>query len=65
MRFAVGGKERTQEVGVEITPEALAAKLVRDRIFYEETGGGVTFSGGEAVPEFSEYWTASLIKLRY
>ena len=48
MRFAVGGKERTQEVGVEITPEALAAKLVRDRIFYEETGGGVTFSGGEA-----------------
>ena len=48
MRFSLGGEERQQEVGYEIESQALAEKLARDRMFYEETGGGVTFSGGEA-----------------
>jgi pyruvate formate lyase activating enzyme len=41
-------------VGYRTTVEALVALLERDRIFYDESGGGVTFSGGEPLmqPEF-------------
>ena len=31
----------------EITPEDLVRQIVKDRPFYEKSGGGVTFSGGE------------------
>ncbi len=34
-------------VGREVTVEGLADELERDRPFYEESGGGVTLSGGE------------------
>ena len=37
-------EERGQEIGVEM----LRRKLNRDIIFYRSSGGGVTFSGGEA-----------------
>jgi pyruvate formate lyase activating enzyme len=36
-----------QAVGRTVTPEALVAELLHDRIFFDESGGGVTFSGGE------------------
>ena len=36
-----------EEVGREWTVEALAARLLRDRELYENSGGGVTLSGGE------------------
>ncbi|MBN2174785.1 MAG: glycyl-radical enzyme activating protein [Bacteroidales bacterium] len=41
-------------IGQSITPEKLLKILLKDRVFYEESGGGVTFSGGEplAQPEF-------------
>ena len=41
--------------GRTMTAEAVAAELVRDRIFYEESGGGITLSGGEplAQPDFA------------
>jgi pyruvate formate lyase activating enzyme len=41
--------------GETMTAEAVAAQLARDRIFYEESGGGITLSGGEplAQPEFA------------
>ncbi|MBN2161307.1 MAG: glycyl-radical enzyme activating protein [Pontiellaceae bacterium] len=37
------------------TSEAVAEELIRDRIFYEESGGGITLSGGEplAQPDFA------------
>jgi pyruvate formate lyase activating enzyme len=40
--------------GRETTVEEVMAEVLRDRVFYEESGGGVTFSGGEplAQPEF-------------
>lgn len=40
----------------EYTPEELVAVLVRDRVFYESSGGGITLSGGDpfAQPDFSE-----------
>ena len=37
----------TREYGYRIEEEKVIAEVVRDRIFYEESGGGVTFSGGE------------------
>jgi len=42
--------------GRETAVDALIQEVLRDRVFYEESGGGVTFSGGEplAQPEFLE-----------
>ena len=34
-------------IGADWTPEALAAEILKDRIFFDYSGGGVTFSGGE------------------
>ncbi|MEW5870437.1 MAG: glycyl-radical enzyme activating protein [Chloroflexota bacterium] len=34
-------------IGVTWTPQALLAELLKDQVFYETSGGGVTFSGGE------------------
>lgn len=34
-------------VGRTMSPDVLMAEIERDRIFYDESGGGVTFSGGE------------------
>ncbi len=41
-------------LGRSVDTAELLAELERDRVFYEESGGGVTFSGGEplAQPEF-------------
>jgi pyruvate formate lyase activating enzyme len=36
-----------QAVGQELSSSALLQTLLRDRIFFDESGGGVTFSGGE------------------
>jgi len=43
-----------QLAGRETTVDAVIEEVLRDRVFYEESGGGVTFSGGEplAQPEF-------------
>lgn len=42
------------EVGKEISIEELITEVMKDRVFYEESNGGVTFSGGEPLmqPEF-------------
>lgn len=37
-----------RRIGTAYTPEALAEVLLRDRHFYQHSGGGVTLSGGEA-----------------
>ncbi len=36
-----------RRAGEWIAPDRLASLLTRDRVFFEATGGGVTFSGGE------------------
>ncbi|MDR3188013.1 MAG: glycyl-radical enzyme activating protein [Prevotellaceae bacterium] len=45
----VGDKTFTESeaVGYEITSQNLMSELRKERIFMEESGGGVTFSGGE------------------
>ena len=36
-----------ETIGCEVTTERVMAEIVRDEIFYDESGGGATFSGGE------------------
>lgn len=42
--------------GEEMSVDELLTKIERDRVFYEESGGGVTLSGGEPLqqPRFAE-----------
>ncbi len=47
--------------GEEIEPEAAAERLLEDRAFFESSGGGVTFSGGE--PLLQAGFLAEVIKL--
>jgi pyruvate formate lyase activating enzyme len=35
-------------VGEIVTAEELTSRLMRDKVFYDQSGGGVTYSGGEA-----------------
>ena len=41
-------------VGEEVTVDWVIKEIEKDRIFYDQSGGGVTFSGGEPLmqPEF-------------
>jgi pyruvate formate lyase activating enzyme len=45
-----------EALGKTVTVEELLAELLKDRTFYENSGGGVTLSGGEPTmqPDFSE-----------
>lgn len=46
--------EARRTCGKEYTMEALMAEILTDKLFYDTSGGGVTFSGGECMlyPEF-------------
>ena len=52
----LNGKTSTYEetVGKWLSPEEVLAVVEKDRIFYDESGGGITFSGGEPLmqPDF-------------
>ncbi|MPN04040.1 Benzylsuccinate synthase activating enzyme [bioreactor metagenome] len=49
--------------GQDYTPEQLAAKLLRDKTFYDVSGGGVTFSGGEPALQYQfVHETVKLLK---
>jgi len=50
-------------VGESVEASELAQKLLRDRLFYEKSNGGVTFSGGEPMLQSSFIEeTAKLLK---
>ena len=51
------GSGRT--VGYSLSPENLLSIIIRDRVFYDHSGGGVTFSGGEPLFQ-SEFLTEML-----
>lgn len=40
-----------QAVGRRVMPEALVEELLHDRVFFDDSGGGVTFSGGEPLAQ--------------
>lgn len=47
------------EIGKEISVDELMTEIVKDRVFYEESAGGVTFSGGEPLMQ-AEFLTELL-----
>ncbi len=47
-------------IGRERTVEDVAAEVLRDRVFYEKSGGGVTLSGGE--PAMQADFSAALME---
>ena len=55
-RRYVGDPGSEGMVGYEVTVEELVREIEKDRIFYDQSGGGVTASGGEPFmqPEFLE-----------
>lgn len=44
-------EEVSSLIGEEVTVEALMGEILKDRIYYEESSGGVTFSGGEPLAQ--------------
>ena len=50
-------------VGRRMSVDELLEELLKDRIFYEDSGGGVTFSGGEPLRQ-AEFLKAMLIACR-
>ena len=53
-----------ETVGREYTVKALVKELMKDQIFYEDSGGGVTLSGGEAMMMDMEYLLAVAKELK-
>ena len=51
-------------VGKEYTVDALVREIQKDEIFYEESGGGVTLSGGEVMLSDISYLEALCKKLK-
>jgi len=49
-----------QMIGRRTTVEEVMAEVLKDRIFYEDSGGGVTFSGGE--PLFQAQFLRGLLE---
>lgn len=54
-RTVLDGKSYATDetVGREITVDELMLEILKDRVFMEESGGGVTFSGGEPLMQAS------------
>lgn len=59
----LGGKEFREErtVGYGIEAEELLTEIRKDQVFFEESGGGVTFSGGE--PMLQAAFLLEMLKL--
>ena len=50
-------------VGREVTVHEALEEIERDRVFFEESGGGITFSGGEPLMQF-DFVQALLTKVK-
>ena len=50
-----------EKIGVEMSADQIVAKIVRDKPFYENSGGGVTISGGE--PTFQKEFLIELLRM--
>lgn len=52
---------KPETTGYRIKPSDLIREIIRDRIYFEESGGGVTFSGGE--PLFQPDFLSAVLEL--
>jgi len=50
-----------ERIGEAITANELVDKLLRDKVFYDQSNGGVTFSGGDAVLQADFFHEVALI----
>lgn len=52
--MTVEGKKKT--VGYDVTVEEVLEEVIKDRVYYRRSGGGITLSGGESLcqPDFAE-----------
>jgi pyruvate formate lyase activating enzyme len=57
---AVCYADARERVGTEMTAEQVLAEVAKDAAFYEESGGGMTLSGGE--PLLQRDFTAALLR---
>jgi len=46
-----GGESRKETIGRIVSVDEVMDEIERDRVFYEESGGGATFSGGEPLEQ--------------
>ena len=46
------GCEALEKVGQEITSDEIINEVLKDKIFYDNSGGGITLSGGEPLRQF-------------
>ncbi len=53
-------QEAIEVVGKEMTDDEVIAEVEKDKVFYDVTGGGVTFSGGE--PFYQPKFLAALVR---
>lgn len=51
-------------IGQEYTVKALVKELLKDQMFYEDSGGGVTLSGGEVMTMDTDFLLAIMKELR-
>ncbi len=59
-RISVGGKTVEKIVGKEMSVDDVIFEAVKDRDYFEESGGGVTITGGEPLLQFE--FTKALLK---
>ena len=62
LRYTATGK--TETVGRLAAPEELLPELLEDKDYYAESGGGVTFSGGEVMLQAEEAATLAALLLQ-
>ncbi len=55
--FITHYSENQDAIGKEVTVEEIIKEVEKDVIFYDESGGGVTFSGGEPLMQPDFLWT--------
>lgn len=60
MVFEIDGKKQVETVGRKYSVSQLVHEIRKDEVFYHETGGGVTFSGGE--PCFQSDYLLEVLK---
>jgi len=58
-----GAEARDEEIGRVITLSELMAEIEKDVVFYDQSGGGVTFSGGEPMVQI-DFLAAALAACR-